>query len=326
MRTFAGLSSIILSTFLLAAVPASAQEAISLTFDWEPGLRAVVTQTMDQASGTAGMTMEQRTVARHTLETAEHPRGLVIRFRDGELIESAAPTLQGVPGAEAFTRTIAEAPYDVIVDDEGELLSIERDEATMRDLEVALSEMLEPLRAMPGAAGMTGMLEGMISDAALNAEAEQNWSSSVGLWTGDEFVVGETYTSREEAPFPMMENRTLIMDLETTLEGRVPCTEGASADSCVRLVVRSAADPEDIRAMMEEMFAEMFAGGGMEMQIELGEFEQSSVVEAVIEPETLLPHTITVRSDADIEVTVMGQTMPTVQESVMVVRYDWQIR
>jgi len=326
MRTSVGILSTVLAALLLVGVPASAQEAISLNFDWDPGLRAVVTQTMDQSSGTAGMTVEQRTVARHTLETAEHPEGLVIRFRNGELIESAAPTMQGVPGAEAFVRTIAEAPYDLIVDDEGELISIERDEATMQDLEAALSEMLDPMRSMPGAEGMTGMLEGMISDAALNAEAQQNWSSSVELWAGDELVVGETYTSREEAPFPMMENRTLIMDLETTLEGRVPCTEGAATDSCVQLVVRSAADPEDIRAMMEEMFAEMFSGGPAEMQIELGEFEQSSVVEAVIEPETLLPHTITVRSNADIEVTVMGQTMPTVQQSEMVVRYDWQNR
>ena len=122
----------------------------------------------------------------------------------------------------------------------------------------------------------------------------------------------------------MMENRTLLMDLETTLEGRVPCADGGPASACVKLVVGSSADPDDVRPMMEEMFAEMFAGSPMQMDVQLGQFEQSSVVEAVVEPSTLRPHTITVTSTADIEITAMGQTMPTVQSTEMVISYAWQ--
>lgn len=317
---------IALVSLLIATAPLSAQEAIRLTFDWEPGLRGTVTQTMDQSSGTAGMQVQQRTVTRHSIETADHPEGLVIRFRDGEVLESTMPTAEGVPGAEDFTRAVWEASYDVIVDEEGNLVRIERDEATMERLRAALDEMIEPLRSMPGAEGMTGMFEEMMSEGALNAEAEQNWTSSVGLWAGDEVVVGETYTSREEAPFPMMENRTLVMDVETTLEGRTACVEGGPADACVRLVVSSSADPADVRGVMEEMFGRMFADAPAEMEISLGEFDQTSVVEAVLEPETLLPHTVTVTSNADIEMTVMGQTMPMVQEMEMVTEYAWEGR
>jgi len=310
------------ATLTLLAAPISAQERIPLSFDWPVGLRATVTTTSEQSTTAAGMEQSQRTVTSYVMETEDHPAGLRVTYRNGQLVETDAP-VGGMEGADAFMRAIAEAPYDLVIDEEGTLVEVVRDSSTLGSLRAALDEMMAPLRSMPGAESMVGMFEGMLSDNALNAEVAQNWTSSVGLWAGDELVVGETVTSQEEAPFPLLENRTLLMDMQTTVEGRVPCRDGAPADGCVRVRVRSSPDPDDIRPMLEEMFTEMFGNSGAEVQFELGNFEQTATVEAVLEPGTLLPHSITVTSDADVEIAVMGQMLPTRQSTTSTIVYEW---
>jgi len=310
----------------LFSAPASAQDRVRLTFDWPAGLNGTVTTTTEQSTGAAGMQMTQRTVTTQRIETEDHPQGLLVRYRDGELVESSAPAMPGMDGTDALTRTIAEASFDMVVDEQGALVEVTRDSATMAKIEAALQEMMAPLQAMPGAEGVTEMLEGMMSDDALNANVQQSWSSAVGIWTQDELVIGETLATREEAPFPMMQNRTLLMDLKTTVHGRVACADGRAADSCIRVVVESTVDPDDMRAMMDEMFGEMFGslGAGMELSIEIGAFEQLSTVETVLEPATMLPYSVTMTSTADVEMTMMGQTMPTQQEMTMTIVYDWE--
>lgn len=304
----------------------SAQETIPLAFGWEPGLRATVTQTTSQSAGGAGAQIEQMTITTYNIETAEHPEGLVIRYRDGQLVESRMPQFENVPGGPEFIAAVASASYDVIVDGDGELLRVERDDATTEALRAALEEMAAPIRSMPGSEGMVELFEQVMSDGVLNAEVHQNWNSAVALWAGKEVLEGETYTRREEAPLPMMDNRTLLTEIETTLRGRTACAEGGAADGCVRLEVRSSVDPDDLRPAIEEMFGQVIANTSMEIEISLGEIQQSSLSEVIVEPSTLLPHSVSVSGGTEAEMTVMGQTVTTVQSMETLITYEWQAR
>ncbi len=316
--------------FLLVPGPLTAQETIPLTFAWQPGLRGTVTQTMDQSTGVMGMQMEQRMVTRYAIEVLDHPEGVLIRFRDGEMLESSMPGLPGMPsdalpaGAEEFTSLMATASYDAIVDGQGQLVRIERDEATRARLEAVMEEMLAPLREMSNE--MPAMFEGLLSEETLNATVKQSWNTSLGFRPGDEVVVGETYTSRDELPFPVMQNRSVLMDLATTVTGRVACRKGGAPDGCVRMLTDARTDPEDIRMMMEEMFDQMLANAPVEMEISMGAFEQTFRVEAITEPATLVPHRVSLTSDAEIEMDMMGQSLTTVQRMELEIVYEWEGR
>ena len=321
-------------TAVLLAAPAAAQETIALNFGWEPGLRGTVTQTMDQSTGMMGMQVAQRMVTRFSIVTMEHPEGLLIRFRDGEVLESTMPGFPGMPdnamtsGAEEFATLAATASYDAIVDDDGNIVRIERDEETMAQLRAAVDEMMAPLREMAGdmAMEMPSMLENMVSDEMLDAAVRQSWDTSMGFRPGDEVVVGETYEARHELPFPIMQNRSVLMDLATTVAGRAACTEGGAADACVRIVTDSRTDPEDLRMMMEEMFDQLLVDMPVEMEMSMGAFEQTFQVESIVEPGTLLPHLVTLTSDAEMEMQMMGQSLTTLQDLEMRIEYTWEGR
>lgn len=316
------------TALVLLAAPASGQERVSLSFDWPAGLRGTVTNTMDQATGAAGMQMSQRTVTTHRIETEDDPRGLLIRYRDGDLLEFSAPALAQAEGGETYMRATAEASYDMVVDEDGQLLEITRDSASMAKISAAVEEMMGPLRAMAGSEGMAGILDGMLSDEALNATIEQSWTSVVGVPDADALVIGEGFVSEMETPLPMMQNRSLLMDTETTVTGRVPCVEGGAPDACVLVRTESRMDPEDMRMMMDEMFGEMFGGMSTDMQMDLGvgAFEQSMTTESIMEPGTLIPHSMTMKTLVNVEMTMMGQTIPSTQEMTVTVVYDWENR
>jgi len=319
----------LIAALALLAAPVSAQETVRLSFDWPAGLSGTVTTTSSQTSGAMGMNMSQTYVISQRIETESHPEGLLVRYLDGELVDMTGDMAQGAAGTEGFMGAIAEAGYDMIVDDDGSLVRIVRDSATMAALRVAMEEMMGTEGGSEDASGgMAGMLEGMFSDDALNAQIEQGWAQMAGSWVRDEFTLGETVTSREEAPFPLMQNRTLLTEKATTVRERVPCVAGGAADECVLVVVETSIDPEDMRQMMDEMFAQMIGGMGADMDLEigLGAFEQTMVTETVLDPTTMLPYSSTVTTAADMEMTVMGQTMPTRQEMSVTMEYDWENR
>lgn len=313
-------------TAFLLALPASAQERVRLTFDWPAGLTGEVTETVEQTQSVMGMTNTQRTVTRRPIETEDRADGTLIRYFRGELVEASAPAMGAIEGGDEFTRLVAEAPYDMIVADDGTLVEISRDPATIDSLRAGLEALLEPMRGMPEMEAMASMFEGMIGGDALNAAIEQNWDSSIALWAGDEVQLGETFVSETEAPFPLMDNRTLVMEMATTVTERLACVEGGAPDGCIRIVVESAVDPADFRPMMEEMMGEMLANLPADMSVEFGEIDQATRIEAIVEPGTLIPHRVILSSGGDIEMIMMGQAMATTQEMVVTTTYDWRGR
>jgi hypothetical protein len=311
---------------LILAHSLSAQERVRLDFAWPAGMSGTVTETTQMSQSVMGMANDQRTVTRRGIETLDHPEGLRIRYLRGELLETSAPGMEAIEGGDEVTRLMAEAPYDMIVDDQGSIVEITRDQETLDSLRAGMERMLEPLQGMPNAESMTSMLEGMIGGEALDAAISQNWNSSVGLWNADELTLGETYTSEEEAPFPLVQNRTILMEMSTTVVERTPCYEGGAPDGCVKVVMVSVIDPDDFRPLMQEMMGEMMAGLPEEMPMEFGNIDVNTTTEAIVEPGTLVPHRITMTSGGDIEMILMGQAMTTTQEMVATMTYDWQRR
>jgi len=83
-----------------------------------------------------------------------------------------------------------------------------------------------------------------------------------------------------------------------------------------------------MRQMMEEMLGQTLGGmsADVDLELELGAFEQTMVTETILDPNTMLPFSTTFTTAADMEMTVMGQTMPTQQEMSVTTEYAWENR
>jgi len=319
MLRYFGLASALLA---LVAAPISAQ-SVSFDFNWKPGMTATVTTTQVQSQSQMGMTSETSysQESRYTVE--DHPQGVLVRSTNGRLTQFSSPQAQQAPFVEDLMRTMAEADCQMVIDENGILVDYQGSAAMDAKLKEILDEALAPMRDMPGAEGMTAMFEGFASGDLLKTMVESQWASAVEFWTMEELTMGEFVDSREEAPVPMLANRTLMMDMQMGVTEYTPCTEGAAADSCVVVEVRATPDPSDLQPLMEEMIGEMFSGLGMEMEIGFDGMEQTTVSRTVVDPATMIPYRVTMDQKSDVSMSMMGQSMQTSQGNRTEIVYSW---
>ncbi len=313
-----------LATALLAFVadPASAQ-SVSFDFGWKPGMTATVTTTQIQSQSQMGMTSETQYSSEYRLAVEDHPRGVLVRSTNGKMTGFSSPQAAQAPFVEDLMRAMVEADYQMVVDENGILVDYQGSEAMDARVKEILDEALAPMRGMPGAEGMATMFEGLASGDLLKTMVESQWASTIEFWTMEELKMGEFVTSQEEAPVPILANRTLLMNTEMGVTEFAPCREGAAADSCVVVEVRASPDPSDLQPLMEEMIGEMFAGLGMDMEIGFDSMAQTTVSRIVLDPATMIPYRVTMDQTSEVSMSMMGQSITTSQGNRTEMVYSW---
>lgn len=288
----------LLATLLLAGCATTpkgppAGDTVELRFTPKPGA-AQIEDVEVRTLRTAGKEQVRRTVMHATASVLEVPEGFAL-VNENVRFESAMPN----PLLDLAAK-VAES-FRLIVDPQGEIVSIHG----LEELQPAMMQWLGGLR---GSAVPPAVLEQMrativqITDPELVAErTASDWFVQVGAWNGKTLEIGRTY----ESPAPVAYRYRAIE--------RVPCTEGATGERCVRLELESQPSPEQLERAEQAMapLLRMLDPGATH-----GPVEVNDRVELVVEPETLDAHWMEKRRQIRMSVTAAGQTTEVERDEV----------
>jgi hypothetical protein len=213
----------------------------------------------------------------------EHLR---IRFTDPEF--EATPDVDAVPSSERaeIMAKLADLMPDFVVTRAGAFVGLHDLPGFQKKLRNLLTQIMPP-NLDP--AVITQMQSLLTSEAFLNSRAAEEWNATVGAWVGGsfEFGVPEEYSRLD--PVPVFPGSEIRMNYAFSAEGTLACERASSARRCVQLMMRSVADPEDTKRMIDSFLAKLAPDQAPEMPV-FRTLAIENVLRVTTEPEGLIPH------------------------------------
>jgi hypothetical protein len=132
---------------------------------------------------------------------------------------------------------------------------------------------------------------------ALEQAARSRWEALAGKWNGLSLKPGEAIDRKSQTVVPLFGSIAATLE-QVSLKERVPCTEGAAEKRCVRLVLDSSLDPEELDQAMAELLRKVksFMKANMGLsdpsipEMMVLKLRVDTTLEFIAEPETLIPH------------------------------------
>jgi hypothetical protein len=245
---------------------------VRLTFAWPPDLRLRVALDHREWRGRE----ERRARYAHRVVVAPEGRWLRVSVRDAEA-EGDTP---GLELNLALNETL-----DQVVAADGSYVRTE-----------GLERALELLGADDEEARAT-------SRQALERVAELDWELLVGAWADRALRPGRPEPRAFPGAVPLLPSVPALLDVEATLAGRVACEEGEAAAACVELVWRASPGPRARAAAVERLLGSREAGAP---PLDVEGLQASAEARLVTEPDTLVPHRLTVREELRLAVRQPG--------------------
>jgi hypothetical protein len=175
------------------------------------------------------------------------------------------------------------------------------------EVNVALNETLDQVVAGDGSYVRTEGLEPALellgaddeesraaSRQALERVAELDWELLVGAWAGRALRPGRPEARAFPGAVPLLPSVAALLDVEATLAGRVACEEGEAVPACVELVWRASPGPRARAAAVERILGSREAGAP---PLGVEGLQATAEARLVTEPDTLVPHRLTVREE-----------------------------
>lgn len=283
--------------FLLAAAGASSQpgpraepetEVVHLVFAWPPGLRGSVSATQTREETIDGDQTTDSATFRYSFQVVSEGENLRLDFDSASLETSDVDAAMKSMQADVAAR-LAELMPSYFVSKAGDFAGIHDFAAFQRsvqamfdtafkDLDPAVAQQASPLR------------DAMTSEAFLTSKAMEEWNAVVGVWTGAELEVGAEYVYSDQEPVPAFPGEEVLMNYTVSAKGFAPCRRGDEELRCVELEMRSSADPEDTRRLIEGFLAKLVGEGNTAAPV-FTSLEIENVIVVLTEPATLVPHT-----------------------------------
>lgn len=315
-----------LPALLLAVAPAlQAQESVTLTFGWTPGVAAVTTITESSAL-MGGQPMGFENEVQYQLTVAEAADGLRVSV-DGFVVDGTElEELFESVDSERMSELMAYTRPDWLVSATGQYRGMANYEEVRAVMEGFLEEMLAELEGEAQGMGdvMRDMMESSVSEEVMDESAELEWDRLVGWWAGRTLTEGEPTTVVTEMQAAMIGNKTFQVETALVFAGRVSCDEEGTGEDCLELVSRGSPDAEELRDAMDIFMADMMeqAGGtGMEMGITSLMLDQEARL--VVEPGTLRPVRTEMLVDLTMEMEMMGMSQRMENRQVQRTYYTW---
>ncbi len=261
--------------------PAAASGGVALRFAWPDSFRARVImrhETRRSDGGATGAIIQQE------LAVESHGSELWVVSRNSRG-EGDDPDLE-------LDLKLGEAVIQVV----------SRDGAVLRaaGLAQAVARLVEDDASVDRDAARRGLARA----------AAEDWEVSVGAWRGQRFEPGQPRRKRVEGSLPLLPGVAASLDVEYGLRGRVPCEDDAEP-RCVELTYVETTSPGDRGALLERLRA------GMQKGSEQGTIEDASArseATLVTEPDTLVPHRLTIRQELRLRLRAPDGAARTVEE------------
>ncbi len=282
-------ATVLLTGALAGWVGEPSPEVVQLRFDW-PDATASVAYTSSVQRVDDGRTSSSQAQRNYRLTIARRDDGLRVTreaARPG-VLHMQPVTADGRPlpqtgEVQALIDDLSEHVPGIVVSPAGEFVDVERPEAVIEEMGLALKRSHLP-------AAFQDRLRGLFDAAFVRALAADDWNSRVAMWRGRRLRLGEEFSARGVATPPSLPFR-----LDLTVTGRVArrlaCDERDAARSCVELVSESRSDPAQAARALERL------QGGGEIITSL-RLERS--LRIVARPESLLPAFVELRRSAEV--------------------------
>jgi hypothetical protein len=165
------------------------------------------------------------------------------------------------------------------------------------------------------------MVQTLTSEQALNASAAQQWNFMVGTWAGAQLALGQELEQSQKEPVPMLPGNEILMHYTIRAKRRLPCTREGVERGCVELEMRSTSDPDDMRRVIEAVFAKL---GAQDLKVPaFRSLQVEMLLEVVTEPDGLFPHSVSTTRRMNGTVELDGQTREVSQEEVTRFQLDY---
>jgi len=286
----------LLATLFVAAASSSAwadegPARVDLVFGWKPGLELAVTGTRTRVRE-AGERDTRSSTAEYRLRVGIEGENLRIQFAD-PAFDAAGGAMSESPEERAkMMAKVAELMPDYTVTHEGQFVGIHDLPAFQKKLEAFLAEIIPSIAGAEGeasAAAVARMKAMLTSEAFLNSRASEEWNAIVGAWSGGSFTVGVPEEYSRDEPVAAFAGKSIRMNYSFVAEEIRTCERGGVERLCAVLVMRSASDPEETKALIES-FLQGLAPDLSPQTPMFRALSLENVLRVTTEPDGLIPH------------------------------------
>jgi hypothetical protein len=277
--------------FLLAATaPAAAQPLVApthvdLRFGWKPGMEMSVTATRTRLRAADERTTRASS-SRYTVRVEAEGENLRIRFTNPEF-DTTNDAGSMTPSEQAkIMEKIADLMPDFVVTREGDFVGIHDLPAFQKKLWDFLIDIMPP---NVDAAVVTQMQSLLTSEAFLNSRASEEWNAIVGAWVGSDFEIGVPVEHSRAEPVAIFPGSEIRMNYAFSADRVLPCKRANAERRCAELSMRSVADPEATRKVIDSFLAQLAPGQVPEMPV-FRTLAIENVLRVRTEPDGLIPH------------------------------------
>jgi hypothetical protein len=277
------LAAAILSGGAPALQTAAPVDTVRLRFNWLPGTVAEI-ESARFRERFAEKTDTLAGSARYRMKVAAHPEGRSVEYSDFDF--------GGVPGRpresralQAIAEQVSSLVPNSLVSGEGDFLRVQN----VNQMRTQLDSLLGPMVGGSGNEQALAAIAAIFSEDALNMLAAQEWNALVGMWTGADLELGETYELQQMAALPMIPGATVPMISQFSVVERVSCLEEGDGEDCVEIHLVSFADPDAMKDHLQQFIRRLSS----DPKLAASAYDDLAIENELVlvtEPATLLPH------------------------------------
>jgi hypothetical protein len=127
------------------------------------------------------------------------------------------------------------------------------------------------------------------------------------MWAGADLELGEIYEFEEDTPLPMIPGAVVPMISRFSVERRIACIDGGTAQDCVSIRLVSEPEPAAAKRILAEFMQRLTPNSGLG-GFGFEELQVRNEIVLITEPQTLLPHRLSISKQVDGRVSAGGQS------------------
>ena len=318
-KWLSSLSLVVLAAPPSAAAPATAPkpDTVAPSFAWKPGMQASVTAS-SKRTRLAGERTERAATWRYRLRVDPDADGLRIRFEDPAFEVTGDKAASSSPIATRLAENAAGLMPDFVVARDGAFQRIHDVRAYQARFRALMRSLLPDT---PDSTTLQGAQAALTSEAFLSSKVAEHWNAVVGTWIGAAFELGESYGYSSKEPIALFPGQEILMNYSFEAKRRLPCGSGTSARPCVELEMRSVADPEDTKRMIETLLEKLAGQASSQVAAAFKTLAVENVILLVTEPDGLIPHRMTITKTVKGTMSAEGKDVPIEQVDVTQTEY-----
>jgi hypothetical protein len=273
-----------------ANAPAPTTQSVQFTFAWSAGMRVPVRMIFTQRYPDRPPRVAR---LRATLVVSKEELNLRVSFTDPKIeTDVSDDDPLSVPGTLEQFKFLS-LP-DFLVSPDGLYVAL----APVQHIQSALHDAF----SNSGIKALSPDRIDHLTNAVAEVRARSVWNDWVSLWAGASVGPQTIYETKHKVTTAVPNTPSLVMHSLFQIIHYEPCQREKQQRRCVTISANEAPQPEDLTVWREQLFAKMPEAVRAEAESEMrsAKMEFSQTTQYVLEPEGLIPHSLTVIKRGDI--------------------------